>query len=539
MSADVLVVGAGPVGLMLASELRRHGIACRLIEKRTERSPFCKALGVSPRTLEVWERTGVVGQAIDAGCWIQETCTYVNGQLVKQMPARLPESTYGVLSLPQYETERILFEQLIRLGGKLERGVELVSFQQDAGGVTVQLQCADGQAEAWKGKFLVGCDGAHSAVRHGMDVSFEGDKFPLEFLIADVDLDWKLDSRRAYLFVEVVEEQFRGILVCIPISGRGRFRISTVSSYDEEAPGGKEHSVQDRPPPPLSAVQELVARMAPEPVQVGNLRWSGYFRISHRIVSHYRRGRAFLAGDAAHIHPPTGGQGMNTGIQDAYNLAWKLALELKGLASPDLLDSYEAERLPIGQEIVRKTTQRSMSLGAQSQGEELATLREDSQLYLNYRQSRWVEEYLSRPDVLSGGPKPGDRAPDVAGLRRPGVAYPLRLYELLQGTAHVLLFVANEATDWTRAESIALELHQKLSDLLRCYLIVSPSAQHVSIPELPIIEDSSAQFQKAYDYTALNCYLIRPDGVVGYRADGWRPDPLKTYLAKIFSALKS
>src|SRR5262249_35554204 len=153
------------------------------------------------------------------------------------------------------------------------------------------------------------------------------------------------------------------------------------------------------------------------------LRWSSVFRISHRIVPRYRVGRAFLAGDAAHIHPPTGGQGMNTGLQDAYNLAWKLALDIEGSAHPDLLESYRAERQPVGQAVVSRTRQRSLNIGDTSQHDADA-LRDDSQLYVNYRGSAWVSEHLSRPDALANGPKPGDRAPDVSGLRREGVEFP-------------------------------------------------------------------------------------------------------------------
>jgi hypothetical protein len=240
-------------------------------------------------------------------------------------------------------------------------------------------------------------------------------------------------------------------------------------------------------------------------------------------VPQYRVGRVFLAGDAAHIHPPTGGQGMNTGLQDAYNLAWKLALAVKGLAHPRLLDSYSAERQPIGQAVVSRTQQRSLSFADRAQ-HDLEALRADSQLYVNYRGSAWVAEKLSRPEALAGGPRPGDRAPDVSGLRREGLAFPLRLFDLFRGTHHTLLVY--RATETAQAGLAALvgALRQRWGDHLKTYAIVSPdvAVSAGASDACPTVVDSQQGIRRAYAAGESTAYCVRPDGYVGFRTDAWR-----------------
>jgi 2-polyprenyl-6-methoxyphenol hydroxylase-like FAD-dependent oxidoreductase len=536
--ADVLVVGAGPVGLTLAAELRRHGVACRLIEKRREPSTFCKALGVSPRTLEVWDDMGVVREAIDTGFWIRGQVVFVDGQRGQQASVELPDLPFGrFLSLPQYETERILAEHLQRFGTAPEREVELQSFTEDDAGVTASLLRAGGQAETWRGRYLVGCDGAHSTVRHGLGLPFEGDRFPVELLIADIDLDWGLEHGYSYLFIKTAEQQMRNLLVCIPVTSRGRYRVSTISAYDEEAADVVHGPVTDgaRPAPAAADVQAIVSRLAPVPVAVGALRWSGYFRISHRIVPRYQVGRVFLAGDAAHVHPPTGGQGMNTGIQDAYNLAWKLALVLRGAADPTLLDSYDAERRPVGELIVRRTTRRSMSLHERTRAEDEAALRDDSQLYLNYRESRWVGDVSARRDGATAGPQPGDRAPDAAGLRRQGVGFPFRLFDLLRGTPHTALFFTDGASEeLARLEAVAGALHRRLGTHVRSYALCLRPGEYPAGPGLAIIHDAEGVAHRAFEAAASTACLIRPDGYIGCRAQPVAAEPLLAYLGRLF-----
>ncbi|HJU04536.1 MAG TPA: FAD-dependent monooxygenase, partial [Nitrospiraceae bacterium] len=341
-------------------------------------------------------------------------------------------------------------------------------------------------------------------------------------------------------FLHAADGKMDDLLVCVPLPGKNRYRMSMFAPPEllrrpqqEEVAHGL---VTDGPKPTLAHIQAVVDRLAPARTKIGNLRWSSLFGLSHRMVSRYSVGRAFLAGDAAHIHPPTGAQGMNTGVQDAYNLAWKLALVVKGAAPATLLDSYNAERLPVGQDVVGRTHQQAE---AQRRGEaetDRDRLMKDSQLLVNYRESRWVEEDLATPDVLNNGPRPGDRAPDVVGLRREGIGFSLRLFDLLRGTAHVLLLYAGPVErDHIRLfGEIAASVQARVGEHIRSYVIVDANANPSAFGGLPVLHDADGAFRRIYDTAQTSAYLIRPDGYIAYRAFPVRSDSLISYLEQIF-----
>jgi 2-polyprenyl-6-methoxyphenol hydroxylase-like FAD-dependent oxidoreductase len=544
MDTDVLVVGAGPVGLMMAAELRRHGVHCRIIDALAAPARYCKAVGIQPRTLEIWDQLGLVTQAIDAGIWLRGLRIFANGQEIKRVDIDLSDLPYGFLSLPQDATERLLTRHLATFGTAVERPVTLQAFDQMGGGVTATLAQVDGPTETVHCRYLVGCDGAHSIVRHGLGLSFEGGQLPQEFMIGDVDVEWALPPGYSYRFMHVVEHQTDDILICVPLPGSSRYRLSMLlpaAGSQTGHAGAFEHGLlTDRPAPTLTDIQAVIERLAPAGTRVRHLRWSSVFRISHRIVPQYHVGRVFLAGDAAHIHPPTGGQGMNTGLQDAYNLAWKLALAVRGVAAGDLLESYTAERWPVGRAVVDRTRARATAPQGAFVDEGRDALMQDAQLLLNYRSSAWVGEDLAMPEALTQGPQPGDRAPDAGGLRRAGVGHPLRLCDLRRGTAHTLLVSLDRSAKPPGSDTaargladLAAALRVRYGDRVEVYGITTPGGAAVTVEGVPVVEDTAGEFRRGYDVKGMSAYLVRPDGYVGYRAHPLQWGRLDAYLRRI------
>lgn len=339
--ADVLIVGAGPVGLTLACELARYRVGVRLIDRARQATRTSKALVVWSRTLELMDRMGCTEAFLAAGLRARGAILRGGGRVLGGPDFSDIASPYAFgLMIPQSVTERLLAEHLRGFGVAVEREVELTAFSQTADGVEARLAHADGREEQVTTAYLIGCDGAHSAVRHGLGLPFQGTAQGDEWLLADIRLDGvgapPGDAIAVYLHQD-------GPFVIFPIPG-GRARVvATVGRADGRV----------RPDPTLAEVQALVAARAGPGIRVSDPVWLSRFRIHERKVSEYRRDRVFLAGDAAHIHSPAGGQGMNTGMQDAVNLAWKLALVLRGTAAPRLLDSYSPERNAVGEMVLR------------------------------------------------------------------------------------------------------------------------------------------------------------------------------------------
>ncbi|MBX3411727.1 MAG: FAD-dependent monooxygenase [Pirellulales bacterium] len=539
---DVLVVGAGPVGLMTAAELHRHGVRCRLIERLLEPSPHCKALGITPRTLEVWDDLAIVHQALTAGMGLRGLVNIANGTDMEISSAALPEGAYGFLTLAQYDAEQILAEHLGTLAGGAERGVELVSLAQTEDLVTVGLKHLDGSVETVQAKYVVGCDGGRSAVRHALDLHFEGEHYAQVFMLADIDIDWTLERGYGYKLARIEKGEFRGAGACIPVPGDSRrYRFSTVAPEEmlpqDLTTSGQAHWASDEGPP-LEAIQEMLDYLYPAGAKASNLRWSSFYRISHRLVPRYSLGRVFLAGDAAHLHPPLGGQGMNAGLQDAYNLAWKLALAVRGRAADKLLDSYHAERHEIGRQIVERTTAR-MNRVMEGDVDEQEPLREDSQLWLHYRDSPWVANEPADAAERWAGPLAGDRAPDVTGLRRPYVRHDERLFDLLRGPRHTLLLYSSESSpveDGERFLALATELRARYGSLVQVLAIVHADSDVLALEGLPMLSDGRNEFAHVYVPQSGSGFLVRPDGYVGYRAEAIDHERLFRYLAGVLRA---
>ncbi|MEU3842712.1 FAD-dependent monooxygenase [Streptomyces sp. NPDC028635] len=553
-NTDVLVVGAGPVGLTAALELRRHGVTCRIVDRLPERLPYAKAVGVQPRTLEIWDRMGLVRAALEAAVPLRGQFAYVNGVEQGRYDLALPpEVPYGFAALPQYETERLTEEALARHGTRIERGTELVSFEQDAQGVTARLSHASGTGEEVRVRFLVGCDGAHSVVRKGLGLAFEGGAFLEEYMLGDVEVDWDLPAGYGLRAMHVdgsgvVDD----VLVCIPLPGVKRYRMSMrvppeLSALRQEETGpsrpqavggdGVAHGLEGRRAPGLPHIQAVLDRLSPQRTTASALRWSSVFRISHRIVDRYGEGRVFVAGDAAHIHPPTGAQGMNTGIQDACNLAWKLALVLAGRASRALPASYDAERRPVGEEVVGRTVRHATAGGVQADRDDPGTVMlREAQLLVGYRGSPVVDAPGHGP-----GPRPGDRAPDCGGLTGPIAAYPMRLYDVLRDRGTVLLLYGRPqsyGTDRVASyEELVAEARLRSGGLVDVCAVSPAGEPSDGVPvQVPVYRDRDGEFASRYALGAQEptALVIRPDGYLGARLEQPGTTRLARHLTAVF-----
>ncbi|KAB1072204.1 FAD-dependent monooxygenase [Methylobacterium planeticum] len=530
--SNVLVVGAGPVGLTLACELARHGVRCRIADRLAEPLPYCRAIGVTPRTLEVWDDMGLAREMIDAGLWLTGLRSIIQGQPPQDAPAPALDLPYAQLGLPQYETERILARRLARFGIPVERGVALVGLRQDADGVAVRLESVEGAAEETRVRYVVGCDGAHSSVRRLLGIAFEGEAYPWPFMLGDVHIGWDVPYGTAVRALRLVEGGPPAMFIAIPLPELGRYRVSMLAPPQLVPTGGTDHGIQaELRGPALADLQAVADDLLPDRPRLSDLRWSSVYRISMRLAAAYRQGRCFIAGDATHIHPPTGGQGMNTGIQDAYNLAWKLALVLRSASSESLLDSYEAERRPVGADVVARTRAASEGYGRErgAAPDRLA----DTQVLVSYRGTAFVNDEAAGTNAA--GPAAGDRAPDVGGLVRPGLGFPLRLFDVLRGTEHVLVVYLGRAE--TEAVPELSRWVQQLPLTMRTHLRVATIAGEVrasAAPGLTLLADRSGAFAAAYGPEAMS-YLVRPDGYIAWRGRSWREQGLSEYLTKVFA----
>jgi len=340
---DVLISGAGPVGLTMANELVRHGISVRIVDKSAERTDKSKALVLWSRTLELFDHAGYVDPFLAAGMQAHGAQMSNGKDVIARISLDDIESVYPyALMIPQSDTERVLEEQLAKRGVKVERTVALESFTDQGNQVQAVLRKASGESETLTADWLIGCDGAHSTVRHGLGFTFDGTTQPSDWYLADGHISGLEPQDRLHIFWHK-----DGILAFFPIT-EGRWRVIA----DLGPAQGDAHC----PDPTLQEVQALITLRGTDGIVIKDAYWLAAFRINERKVSQYGRGRAFLAGDAAHIHSPAGGQGMNTGMQDAFNLAWKLSLVIGGVCKPTLLDSYSVERSAVGDMVLRNAS---------------------------------------------------------------------------------------------------------------------------------------------------------------------------------------
>ncbi len=342
---QVLIAGAGPTGLMMACQLSLHNIPFRIIDKNEDHTTQSRAIVIHAASMEILAQMGIVEEFLKLGKKVQALNYIVKGRVAAHIPIF---STYGTgltpfpffLALEQSKTEQLLIGFLEKRGHTIEWNKELVSFTQTSEQVQAVVKNKDTTEEHITAAWLVGADGAKSVVRHVLDIPFGGETYPLDLFVLDCKVSWPLKDDE--LCLAFSDTSFAGFF---PLPG-GYCRIVGISR-DEQGEEEKELTFEE--------VNKDFAREMQMEIKLSDPKWVSRYRAHHRYVSQFRMGRCFLAGDAAHIHSPVGAQGMNTGLQDAYNLAWKLAFVIKGQAKTELLDSYGAERLPFARQLVHST----------------------------------------------------------------------------------------------------------------------------------------------------------------------------------------
>lgn len=346
---DILIVGAGPVGLFLATECARRGIRARIIESKPALSVHSKALAIFSRTLEIFDMAGVVEPFVDIANRVTSIHVKSHEHQLAQMAFEPKNSVYPYIAMvPQNITESILAQKLSDYGRNIEFNTRFVLAEEEDKGVKVTIEKGGVQQEL-RATYVVGCDGAHSTVRNLLKLDFEGGEYKDQFMLADIHVEDTINHKELLLCPH--ED---GPLAIFPMSDSHCRIVATVS----EAPGDA---------PDMAMVERLLAERASQDIKPSDLIWSSYFHIHHRHVSSLRQGRFFVAGDAAHVHSPFGGQGMNTGLQDAWNLVWKLDLNLRGIGGEILLNSYTDERMPVIKHVIHITDFLTRAMASRNQ----------------------------------------------------------------------------------------------------------------------------------------------------------------------------
>ena len=495
---QVLVVGAGPTGLVLAAELLARGIRTRIIDKGGGMALQTRAIGIHARTLEVFDMMGLAERFVERGQVVRHLRFYSEGRCLASLEFARCGSRFGfLLDLPQDQTERLLRARITELGGVVENGTELTNLTPGPDAVTTTIRGPAGQAQVITAGHVVGCDGAHSRVRSQLGLSFHGHPYPQDWLLADVLLDRDLREDTAHAF-------FRpdGLpVIFFPMRGnRWRLTLPFAGSRIAQAPT-------------LEEIQQLTDQRVPWPVTVSDPTWLADFRCHRRSASAYRRGRVLLAGDAVHIHTPAGGQGMNTGIMDAHNLGWKLALVASGRAPDALLDSYGTERRPVAEDVLKLThalvhygtlshpvKRRVRNIVVPALGRSAAIQRRATRR-LTHIYVAYPPGPLVRPDGGRGGPRPGQRMPDFP-VRVHG--QPATLHGILRGGRHVLLVPAAHAAN-----------------------VLSDPALRPCRTDLDVITGAAGPHD--------DVVLVRPDGHVAARGRPGNMEAVTGYLRDLLS----
>jgi len=545
-SIDVLIVGAGPTGLTLAAQLSSFGVRFRIVDRAPTAAHESRALAVQARTLEILQTFGLGEALVGRGNPSARLALHFDGKPAAHVllggfaadDTRFP----FILFVSQAETEALLGAHLERGGTTIERGVGLVSAETRDGSIRCVLRGPDGSEETLNVRFLVGCDGAHSAVRKQAGIPFEGEAYLQDFMLGDVDADGPIESDVLHSFAAKGH-----VAMFFPLRTPAKWRVIALgrrrSRSEERLPPRQSEESLTRGDLSLDELQRSVDRSTSGAVRLRDPVWLTHFRLHHRQARTYRKGPVFLAGDAAHIHSPVGAQGMNTGMQDAWNLGWKLALVALDRAEPKLLDTYEAERWPVGRNLLRYTDRAFSVFTRVMAGSAVAAwfrrtivsrilplvfrwarlrataFRFVSELAISYRRTPAVAE--ARPKLRSG-PRAGDRLPDVR-IERDGRS--TFLQQELAGTRFQLL-LCGQAESWDAASI------KNLAERFEGLLAVRRLTREGDGPDM-LVDVSGDAFDRLGVRAAADGaqYLVRPDGYIAFRCGGRGLEAVASYLA--------
>ncbi|MFF0945141.1 FAD-dependent monooxygenase [Kocuria sp. CPCC 205300] len=552
-TTEVLVVGAGPTGLTLGCDLRRRGIGCRVIDRVAEHHGSSRGKGIQPRTLEVLADLGAI-EPIMAQGWSRNIRVrwHVSGKLLADLhlPGRdpLPEVPYpNPVLIPQWRTEQILRARLEDLGGSVELGQELQHLTQDESGVTATIRdTPTGRTRTIRSRYLIGCDGGHSRVRQLLGTTLIGDTHTEHFAFGDVEISG-LDPEAAHVWFDADR-----YVAASPFRGQRAWQVQASVLPDE-------HGQVE--PAGLEFFQRMLReRTGRTDIHLSHPTWLSNFVSNVRMVEHYRVGRAFLAGDAAHVHSPAGGQGMNTGIQDAYNLSWKLALVLREKSGDQLLDTHEEERRPVARAVLKGSDaghtavfsahpvmtvvrERLLMPLLRLPRIQQVLLAAGNQLDISYRHCSLavdVSSASSAPQARPGrwrrfgrGPRAGDRAPDAL-LNTPGRTEQRRLFDHLHGP-HFTVVLFDTGVDTRAASQHMIALADRLDQLYGSDVathLVLPDADGSAAADLhhTVLLDPTLEASHRYGVNRQAIYLIRSDGYIGLRTPHLDEHALTDYL---------
>ncbi|MBB4685420.1 FAD-dependent oxidoreductase [Amycolatopsis jiangsuensis] len=495
--SQVLIAGAGPSGLMLACELARRDVPFRLLESAPGPQAGSRGKGIQPRTLEVFDDLGIVDRVLAHGRMAMPMCsTAPDGRIVSggagTAEARSDVPYPASLITPEWRVEEALRLRLAELGGTVEFGTALGSFEQSSEAVSATV-VRDGVAETVTARWLVGCDGGHSAVRKRAGIAFPGEtRDEMRMIVADVEVDGL--GREAW-HTWWHEEGFAS-LCPLPSTGVFQYQATIAPGQDGELSLANLQRIFDR-------------RSGRTDIRLHEPEWSSLWRANIRLADRFRAGRVFLAGDAAHIHSPAGGQGMNTGIQDAYNLGWKIAAVANG-APPALLDSYETERQPVAAGVLTLSNSR-LEQTLENKSLPAGGDADTRQLTVGYRGSPLARD--DRDEIARL--RAGDRAPDATGLCT--VDGKRRLFDLMRGEHFTLLDFGTTA-DLPQAPG------------LRIFHVVEEPAEPSDVA------DTEGLLAAAYQASGQTLVLIRPDGYLALISDAGDAAAVSDYLAAIGSS---